>query len=253
MSHQAEAVKILSSEFQKLRTRNPSYSLRAFARKIGISPSHLSGILNGQVQMTNRIWQRFQNQVQIDPRKSVQIASQLKNRSAKNAFTQIDMDQYHLIAEWYYFAILSLSETKNFRSDVKWIAERLNITLPQTRSALKRLERQGFLRRDSNGDLAPSGLQLATSSGVSNVTLRYSHFQSLELVRASLEACPTELCDFGSVTMAIDPKKIPEARRRIQKFRRSLCKFLESGEKTEVYRIFTQLFPLTKMSKEQDL
>ena len=44
--------------------------------------------------------------------------------------------------------------------------------------------------------------------------------------------------------MAIDPTKLPEARRRIRQFRDELCDYLESGDQTEVYRWNMQLVPL---------
>jgi hypothetical protein len=53
------------------------------------------------------------------------------------------------------------------------------------------------------------------------------------------------------MTMAIDPKKLPQAKERIRDFRRGLSEFLESGNRSEVYRINIQLMPVTKKRGKQ--
>jgi cyanate lyase len=46
------AVDILKNIFQERINKNPKYSLRAFARDIGLSPSLLSMVMSGQRQLT---------------------------------------------------------------------------------------------------------------------------------------------------------------------------------------------------------
>jgi uncharacterized membrane protein (DUF106 family) len=48
------------------------------------------------------------------------------------------------------------------------------------------------------------------------------------------------------MTMSIDVKKLPEARKIIKKFRREMSQFLESGNQTRVYQLGIQLFPISK-------
>ena len=59
-----------------------------------------------------------------------------------------------------------------------------------------------------------------------------------------------ELRDFTSMTMAIDPEKLTEAKKKIREFRRGLSEFLEAGKKEEVYRLNIQLVPVTKRGKK---
>jgi UV DNA damage repair endonuclease len=47
--------------------------------------------------------------------------------------------------------------------------------------------------------------------------------------------------------MAIDPKKLSVAKELIRKFQDDLSDLLESGNQTEVYRLSTHLFPLSKL------
>ncbi len=160
-------------------------------------------------------------------------------------FTQVERDQYEVIAEWHYFAILSLAVTKGFRDQPEWIAKRLGIAVDRATEALARLERLGMLVRNRRGRLIATGKEFHTSDGLSSSAIRRSHQGDLELARRSLEEDKMEERDFVAMTMAIDPSKIPEARRRIRSFRDRLCTFLESGHRREVYKLTIGLFGLS--------
>ena len=48
------------------------------------------------------------------------------------------------------------------------------------------------------------------------------------------------------MTMAIDPLKLPEAKKLISAFNRKMSRFLEGGDKKEVYELQISLFSLQK-------
>ena len=48
------------------------------------------------------------------------------------------------------------------------------------------------------------------------------------------------------VTMAIDAKKIPQAKKLIREFQRQISAVLETGTKTEVYKLCVHMLPLSK-------
>jgi uncharacterized protein (TIGR02147 family) len=259
MNQQTEVLKILNVELTRIRSRNPEYSLRSYAKKLQLSPSTLSGILAGRLSVTKRMAEKILRSLCIDPVTSVQLLSQLTNKASKNktrkmglgaevdrSFAQFNMDQFYLISDWWYFGIMSLAETEDFSDDPKWISKRLGIGIPETKIALERLERMDLLARAKNGKLLGTGKSFKTTSDIANLSLRKSHFQTVELVKQSLEQDALEECDFTAITMPMDPAKIPEAKRRIADFRRSLMAFLEEDKKKEVYRVFIGFFPLSK-------
>lgn len=103
-----------------------------------------------------------------------------------------------------------------------------------------------MLKRNSLGVLSPTGGEFCTTSDVANSEIRRSHLQNIELMRLSLERDGLNVSDPTAMTMAIDPTRIPEAKKRIRKFRRDLCRYLEGGRKLEVFRIYLHLFPLSR-------
>lgn len=253
---QVEILNFVRSEFAKLRLRNPAFSLRAFARQSGVSVAMLSGLFSGKLPLTQKTATKIFSRIKADPKRKQEMLEHLKSASGRRGeparastseseFSLLDMDHYHLIADWFYFGVLLLAETAGFRGNSAWIAKRLRTTRRNAERALTRLERLRLLVRDEEGQIVTSGQHFRTTTQTPNEWLRFGHIQVLDLARASMERDPLEACDFTAMTMAIDPAKIPEAKRMITDFRRRLCVFLESGAKKEVYRLSIQLFPLS--------
>lgn len=249
--------KLLTEKLLEARTKNPAYSLRAFAKRIGISPSMLSEVLSGKRNAAEDTARKIALRLHLSPEEAQKVLAPYTNRrlglshptSSRAAYTQLSMDQYWVISEWYHFAILSLAETDGFSSAPSWIARRLGIRLQEAKDALSRLERLELLERDSKGRLLPTGAQYATSDEVADVSIRKSHAQDLELARRSLDADEISQRDFVAITMAIDPRRLPSAKKMVREFRDRLCAHLESGKKTEVYKMCMNLFPLTKLEE----
>ncbi len=254
----------LQRELERARQKNPAYSLRAFARRLGVHPSALSEILNGKRQVTQRMARKLLQGIDASPDELGFLLSQVRvkrrTRSAVEAakttdsknFVQFDLDRFHLVAEWFHFAIYSLAETADFRSDPIFVARRLGIQEREAKQALKRLERLGLLKEE-NGELRSTGVSIATPSDIADVALKRSHRQELELALRSLNEHSVHDRDITSISMATSPAKLVEAKKRIKEFRRSLCAFLEdlpSQEKTDVYQMNFQLFPLTRTAKK---
>lgn len=246
MNNQLPLRNLLHNEFLQKRKKNPAFSIRAFARQAGISPGSLSEFLRGKRNISYKLAQKVVDKLTIPPdeAKSALTESFQKKESIKINYTELEMDQYYIIADWFHFAILSLVETKYFKNDINWIANRLNIHKRDAKEALNRLIRLNLIK-ELNGKLKLTRERFITSDGVPNVSLKKSHHQNLELAQVSLDRDDVSTRDFSSVTMAIDPKKLPEAVKKIRNFYNELTQTLERGEKTEVYRFCGQLFPLT--------
>ena len=248
-TQQTELRRRLAEELMRIRAKNPAYSLRAFAKKVGVQPSALSELLNGKRGIAQKLALKIADNLLWEPefREQIKIGmSRYHKADSSRAAVQLTMDNFHAISDWYHFAIISLAETQDFEDRPEWIAARLGISKTTAQYALERLERLGMLERGANGKLFSTGATYATSDEVASLALRKSHMQSLELARRSLEEDAIEARDFTAATMAIDPARLPEAKKMIRRFRAELCAFLEGGEKKEVMKLCVQLMPLSK-------
>lgn len=239
----------LSQEFLRRREKNAAYSLRSFARSLSISSGALSQILARKRPLSAKSAKKICERLGYSPDVTVRFLEMTQREFCRSLapqkVRQLDLDVFRLIADWYHYAILSLLETKGASSTPQWIARRLCITPVEARGALERLLRLGLLRKEGN-HLKPQQTTLTTPHDKPSGALRKLHRQSLERAIASLEEVPVELREISLVTMAISPKKLPIAKEMIRRFRRSLTRLLEDGERTEVYNLTIQLVPVTK-------
>ncbi|MBI3296464.1 MAG: TIGR02147 family protein [Deltaproteobacteria bacterium] len=224
----------LRAEFLARRSQNPQYSLRSFARDIGISSGALSQVFSRKRPLTKRSLERISRRLGID-----------SLAPSSDAYHLIQSDQFNCIADWYHYAILSLLETHGARSQVRWIASRLGISIVEAQGAIERLIRVGMVKLKGNS-LVTTQKRRRTSTDVPNEALRKLHHQTLLRNAELLNEVPVEWRDVTMMTMAIDLKKLPLAKVFIKRFRRDLTRFLGAGTKTEVYNLCIQLVPVTR-------
>jgi uncharacterized protein (TIGR02147 family) len=245
---------LLKIKYDELHSKNSSYSLRAFSKKIDVHPAALSEIIRGKRVISKKLATRIASSIVFNELEREEIlsavaqnAATLKELSSRKTVkaVELELDQYYLVSEWYYYAILSLAETADYKHRPKWIAKRLGISLELADSSLKRLCRLGFFERNSKGQFTLKQTALSTSEDILSLALQKRHRQNLLAAEESLSLVPVEKREFTFITMAIDKNKIPLAKLMIREFREKLCSFLENGEKTEVYEFAMQLFPRT--------
>jgi uncharacterized protein (TIGR02147 family) len=259
----ASPSEVLLSEFQRRKTRNPAFSLRAFAKQIGIPAGRLSQYFSGKRAISEAAARRIAERMSLSPDQEKQFLAliyaerirkgdSLKNIAGDSAFQEISADSFAVLSDWYYFAILNLLKIKGFRSDPAWIGERLGISTAKAKHAVCRLKRVGLLV-EKRGHLVRVDKPLRTSDGLAFRALRISHEQSLQQAIHRLHEVSLAFRDITSMTMAVDLRRLPEAKKIIKDFRRKLSAFLECGEPTEVYNLNVQLVPVTKLKQDRGL
>lgn len=251
---------MLESELRRRRSKNAGYSLRAFAKQIGVSVTTLSQVLNGKRTLSRSSAMQIAESLFTDISEQrrfllsalgVQSFDEVKSsrggaKIIERCYTILDADQFKLIAEWYHFAILSLAKVQPNVLTAEWIAGRLGIQKRQSKGAIDRLLRLGLIVRDGSGFIEGSE-PLFVRPAVPSFAVRQYHQENLERANIALNSIPQELRDITSITMATSPQKIVGAREMIQKFREDMSEYLEEGELSEVYTLAVQLFPVTKI------
>lgn len=242
----------LIERFEESKQRNKAYSLRAFAKSLAMSVSSLNQIMLGHRPLTLKTALRIANRLDLSPKEKQDFISltvqQSVPESTRKPLSQgqlLEEDAFALISDWYHYAILSLGEFKPNFSNPKWIASQLGITEKQARDAFLRLERMRILKRHGRG-FKQCTLPLDIQSPTKSLALRKYHRQNLQLAEKALDNEPIENRDFNSMTMAIDPALIPEAKEAIRRFRNEIAKILERGKQSRVYTVSIQLFPISK-------
>ncbi len=184
-----------------------------------------------------------------NPRVQVSLEEQ-QSRRESNKYKDLDYDRFSALAKWYHMPILALVSTKNFKNNPSWIARRLGITTDEAREGLERLIRLGILISDDNGSLKAADDRVELSPKRSESAVREHHSQMMkraeETMRTQTDDESWKKRDISSLSMAIDPERIPEAKALLKRFKEDLTSLVTEGNVKEVYQFNVQLFPLTK-------
>jgi uncharacterized protein (TIGR02147 family) len=240
---------LLIQELQFRKSRNTSYSLRAFARDLGVSPTALSDFLNGKRQLSKTNLLKISESLNFSPlQKEKLLFQKSKSKGSEKADAErliLAEDTFRVIADWYYLAILNLAKLKNNHGTPEWIAQRLAITTGDARVALDRLSRLGFIKI-KRGKLHRTTQALGTLRDIPSLAIRKHHTDNLSLASEALHHVPVELREFSSTTMAISVSQLAKAKDLLMKSKHKVASVLEKGDADAVYVLSFQLFPLTK-------
>ena len=235
--------------FDHAAIQNPSYSLRAYSKRLKVSHSALSEFFRGKRNFSLKKIREILGRLSMDPSerdKLLKAMGEDENETNRSPHQMLATEQYRLISEWFHFVILSLLETRGAQSEASWIARRLGLPIRDVENAVHRLIEMGFLKQTSTGKLTLKKINLTTSDDIRTTALQNAHARNLDLARRSLECDDVRERDFTSLTLAFDSKKIGEAKTLIREFQDRFESLTNSHQKNEVYKLCIQFFPLTR-------
>lgn len=236
---------------------NPLYSLRAYARDIGIHPATLSQIINGKRTLPLKECDHVAKKLNLGPKEHALFKESLTSKKsvldsikipADDQRLMLDESYYKIISEWEHYAVLELFELSDFKRTKEEVAAKLDLTANRTDVVLTNLKVCKLIEVDSDGKLVKVHSDVKTSEDISSQALRESHKETLQMGIAKIDSVGVELRDFSSSTLAIDMSKLPEAKIVIREFRRKIATLLASGDKKEVYQLAIQFYPVTNMT-----
>jgi uncharacterized protein (TIGR02147 family) len=258
----------LRRELDRRLSTNPRYSLRAFARHLGMSPGELSEVLREKRPMSAKACQKVSRALDLSPAEFKQllvlaatasterearesgVAAPLRSPAVPLHLRRLDEDRFRLVSDWWCFAILNLLEVDGFSWKASDISSRLGITLLQAQTAMDRLERLLLVRR------APPDRAVATHdlvehlSEVPSEAIRRYHRTLLEKAVLALDNQGREERDITGIGMAIDKKDIKAIAREIAEFQEQIiAKYgrKRRGRKFDsIYQLEVALFRLNQ-------
>ena len=242
----------------------PKYSLRAFARHLGVAPSRLSEIFQGKQGLSGeaarKIGQRLElNETDLayfsDLAEAEHARSAVKRKTAQLRLQQsalaseyhvLTTDAFRAIADWYHIAILQLFHLRSFQQDPEWIAAALKISPDEASAALDRLLRLEMLNQTKNGKLVPAREFVATTDGVPSQAIKKFHQQVLECALRSVQEQSVDQRGLSANIFALEKSHLPRAKEVLKRFRRRFVKeFSKPQKKDSVYCLSMQLFEMT--------
>jgi len=253
----------LRTQLENRIKKNPRYSLRMMASKIGISPSTLSDLMNDKrscsietaekishfFEMSLSVKEHFLSLVKIDSIKNPEVKKRASNavfiKARLNSRQNFDQNIFEIISEWYHNAILALLKTDGAWNQ-KTISHALGVSIHETKSALNRLLEAQLIQFKNKAYVASIGNPLLSSS-IPNAALRKYHRQLLTKAISAIEEQTPQEKIIRTETLAFDKKDLAEVDALISEL---MCRLVEisqhSRKKNSVYHASFQFFKLNK-------
>lgn len=247
----------LKEDLSKRQKRSSSYSLRAFARDLDVHPATMSLVIQGKRCLPLKFSRPVADKLNLGPRERTLFLEsiygektsidQIKIPEYDERF-MIDESYYSIIAEWEHDAVLTLMDCSDFVFSREEISHRLRITNVRTDVVINNLLQCGLLIEE-NGEWRKAYPAIRTTEDIASSALRQGHKETLDLGKDKLDEIDVLLRDFSSMMIAMDSQKLTEAKTIIREFRQKMAALLRDGNKTEVYQLAIQFYPLTKTEK----
>lgn len=242
----------LSQFFEKRRAKNSQYSVRAFARDIGISSGRASEFLRGVSIPGPLLSKRIVAALQLSEKQKHQlnllIASHLslrKNRKHKRSDTyQLADREFTLLPDWQHFAVLNLLNTAKAQPSILWLSKRLALSEVAIEESLEKLLLAGLVTEE-NGFYKSTHQHLTSTNTIPSEALRNYHRQMIQRALWSIDNVPIEFRNVTSIMMTANPNNLYKLKVLTNEFKQRAAEMFGEGEATDVYNLCVQIFPAT--------
>jgi uncharacterized protein (TIGR02147 family) len=247
--------KILSECFESKKLVIDEYSLRDFSKFLEINPSTLGKVLKGErglpkaqaviisekLQLKGKSKDSFLKLVLNQSFKKVSIQPKEKRVILKNTK---NLDEFNIISQWEYFAILNVIKLKKVEHNPKFISKRLGISLKRTKQCIETLIRNKFISYENNKYKGLKGSLFTTNDSYS-LALQLALLHELVIVKDKMEL-DVDIRHYRSEYYTVMKKDIKKIKKLTEDFYESvtaICPNDQQGE--EVYLMASQFLPLT--------
>lgn len=254
--------RFLKDELLKRQKKNRAYSLRAFARDLGMSSSRLSEILNSKVGLSETRASVLADRLQLNPEDKELFVDMVESEHARSSVLRaaatervkaryidvpiLDEEEMNLMSDWHHMALLELIGLEKVDHTPEGYAKKLNLEIEAIHESFALLEKLGYVQKTPDRWIATDPVT-TTTNNIPSSSIKHYHNQMLEKARSALYEQNVATRDFTSIVFAMNSEQVEHAKKRIRDFRRSLVQELESiPGKDRVFYLSMNMFSLTE-------
>jgi transcriptional regulator with XRE-family HTH domain len=252
LSAMSEALReVLRAEFENRKSKNKNYSMRAFARDLGLNIASVSEFFNNKRNFSKRSLEMIcaalsipANSMEESQRKAVQHFRRGFHHKAI-AGKAFDV----LLSDWLPYAILNVASVPAHSASPDWLARHFGVTAAQAQACLDALLDLEMIQITDGKIIRPT-FNLTTSDDIPSETIRNFHKMNLRKAAEALDTVDVKQREFTSTTFAMSQSDLLEIKNYIRKFRRHLARRFSSPNADAVYSLSLQLYPLTRPAEQ---
>ncbi|WP_374029926.1 DUF4423 domain-containing protein [Bdellovibrio bacteriovorus] len=238
----------LLSKFNAIKVTNPRFSLRALAQKSNISPGHLSEILTGKRGLTAKNLEKLITALRLAPDDVTMAYRYFDSEKARKKATQsiekvLTKNEFAEISGTEFFLVLAAMDLSIDNLDIASVARKTGLSEEHIGNVINKFVKMGILEKNDDGALNKSLRSLSTESEIPNFDIQRFHKDALDRTKSVFAEVATNKREMVYMTMAINPKNLPQAKKEIEKCWKKVYTKLSQGERTEIYSLGIQLVP----------
>jgi uncharacterized protein (TIGR02147 family) len=266
MKNEQNHIDLIRSEFQYRSSKNTAYSLRAFARDLGMSPGSVSQILSGKKGLSEKSASHIAKKLGLNPKESdymiksvvaahgrsekTRAAAELALEKLKTKAVQtksLSERELGIANRWHHLAIMELLEIEPRQNEAHWFAKKLGLHIIVARKALQELEELGWIKKEA-GIYYATYLQATTTFDQASRSLRALHAELLAKAGEALHSQNVNEREFLNMTLSFRSAELEQAKLAIREFQTQFAeKFYDAkAVKDSVYQLSVQFFRMDK-------
>lgn len=253
----------LSSVLQQRKDANSAYSLRAFARDLGVAPSTLSEVMSGRKGISRSMVDQIIRKLKLSNEES-SFFKLLADPKIKRASNQIEkakqaleavrnrkvlsLEVFQMISEWHHLTLLEALKKDVWRKDLHGVASLLGISVETVVASIKRLKKLGLV--DANNKTTDG--QVATVQDTPSQAIRAHHQAILRKALKAIDEQSVDERDLQTSHMIFNRADLPLVKEKIREFQGQLIRDFGSDPvlADDIYCLAIQFFNLTHKPKE---
>lgn len=249
---------LLKKALKKKQATNKNYSMRAFARDLGIRPSILSYYLRDERSPSPRSIKTLGIRLGLSERElkpylvqahEIDKEEEVFEQAYDGSFVAGNEDVFALASNFLHFAFLQCLSLPSFEPNLDWISKTLSLSSKESKVLFERLQRLGYLEVLKNGTW-----QVRAPAYMSNIRKNASveankllQLQVLEFAILALKNQTYAEMDQTSIMFPVKKENLAKIKDRITVFRKQLAaEFNETDDPDEIYQFSFSCFPMTR-------
>jgi uncharacterized protein (TIGR02147 family) len=264
--------KYLSDFYEAEKNRNPHYSHRYIAQKVGFASSgFFSKILQEKTNISNDLALRFADFLKLKKTEAEYFGllvffNQAKSHADKKrwfekivAFSKskvkiVQVSQYEFFQKWYYVAIRELLAFYKFSDDYQQLGKMVDppISEAQAKKAIALLEKLDLIKKGEDGFYKQTDTLISTGYDVKSVAINNFQIATLDLAKESIDRFPKDERDISTLTLSFSKELYGIIHERLKGFRRDILELVKNDPNAvdRVYQVNFQIFPLSQYRRE---
>ena len=252
--------------YEARRAEDDFFSYRFMARKVGMDHGYLVKLLQQKVHLAEGHIEKFIEFCGLEGRDAEYFKTLVHFNKSKNPdetgilFEKlmamagiethtVEKDQFEFYTAWYHSAIRALLGHLKFSGDCEDLGKRLSppVVGKQVKESISLLERLKLIRRNTEGEYAPTESLITTGANLQAAAVRQFQREMIKLAEESLVRHPKDQRDISTVTLSLEAADLEEIRHRISALRQSIMNMAAKATRPDsVYQLNVQLFPLSQ-------